>query len=94
VPPVNRRSLFSIACGVLIVIGLLFVAIGVVYLTKTASHLPSYFPGHVRHRKHQHHYTKRGAAALVVAVLAFVGAFFAWTTAKSSSSASSAEPMV
>jgi hypothetical protein len=61
---------------VLIVIGLVFVAVGIVYFTVTAPDLPGFVPGHVDHAVHARHYTKRGIAAFVVAAVAFVAAFF------------------
>jgi hypothetical protein len=60
----------------LIVIGLLFIALAVVYLTTTAPDLPSFIPGHVAHVKHARKYSKRGIAAIVVAVAAFVGVYY------------------
>jgi predicted membrane channel-forming protein YqfA (hemolysin III family) len=70
----RRLSLIS---WVLIVVGLVFLAVGVIYFAYTAPDLPSFIPGHVDHVEHANHYTKRGVAGIAVAVLAFVGAFVA-----------------
>src|SRR5258708_2823630 len=61
---------------VLIVVGLAFLAVGIIYFTVTAPDLPGFIPGHVDRAVHARHYTKRGIAAIAVAVLAFVAAFF------------------
>ena len=61
---------------VLIVVGILFVVVGVIYLTTAAPDLPSFIPGHVAHVKHARKYSKRGIAAIAVAVAAFAGAFY------------------
>jgi hypothetical protein len=57
----------------LVVIGVLCLVAAVVYLTKPASQLPSFFPGHdaAVHGKH----FKHGLAAIGVAVIAFIGAW-------------------
>jgi hypothetical protein len=58
----------------LIVLGVLFVAAGVVYLSRPASQLPSFFPGHdaAVHGKH----FKHGLAMFGLAVLAWAAAWF------------------
>ena len=56
-------------------VGLLFVAIGVIYLTTTAANLPSFVPGHVAHAD-SGKYKKRGVASIVVALAAFAGVYF------------------
>jgi uncharacterized membrane protein len=80
-PPMRRISPISWA---LIVIGVVFIVVGVVYMTHTPPHLPSFFPGHVhavvnpgrKHQKFQKKYTKRGIASFVVAAGAFIGVFY------------------
>jgi preprotein translocase subunit SecY len=81
-PPMRRISPVS---WVLIVIGVVFVVVGVIYMTQTPPHLPSFLPGHVKvgvvfpgrkHPKYQKKYTKRGIASFVVAAGAFVGVFY------------------
>jgi hypothetical protein len=49
-------------------------AVGVLYLTDTAAHLPSFFPGHAAGST-KHHY-KHGLAALTLAILALGVAWF------------------
>jgi hypothetical protein len=58
----------------LIVLGLLFAAVGVVYLAKTAAHLPSFFPGH--QAGYAHHHTKHALAAFALAIVSWAGAWF------------------
>jgi hypothetical protein len=58
----------------LIVLGLVFAAVGVVYLTQTAAHLPSFFPGHQAGLAH--HHTKHALVAFALAVLSWIGAWF------------------
>jgi hypothetical protein len=65
------------ALGILlVVVGIIGLVVGVIYLTQTAGHLPSFFPGHNAHAKG--HHTKRGIAGLVVGgIFVIVGAFMA-----------------
>jgi hypothetical protein len=77
------RSLISPLAIGLLVVGVLLAVVGVVYLTTAASHLPSFFPGHLaphRLRNGQfirtHASKKKGIFALFVAVLVFGGAWF------------------
>jgi amino acid permease len=60
----------------LIVVGLAFLVLGVIYLTITGPNLPSFIPGHVGPVKNAGHYNKRGVASLAVAVAAFVGVYY------------------
>jgi hypothetical protein len=53
---------------------ILLVVVGVLYLTDTAAHLPSFFPGHAAGST-KHHY-KHGLAALTLAILAIGAAWF------------------
>jgi cell division protein FtsX len=57
----------------LAVIGVALVAVSIVYFTSSAGHLPSFFPGHKQASGHKH--TKHAIAALVVALIAFGGAW-------------------
>jgi hypothetical protein len=50
------------------------VIIGIIYVTKTADGLPSFFPGHSAGSAH--HHTKHGIAAFGLAALALIGAWF------------------
>jgi hypothetical protein len=69
---------------VLAVLGVVFLAVGLVYLTVHANKLPSFFPGHVATRygkKHHnalptHAHTKRGFVAIILAIASFVGAYW------------------
>ncbi|HEY2166393.1 MAG TPA: hypothetical protein VGH01_04445 [Jatrophihabitantaceae bacterium] len=54
----------------LVIIGVVLAVIAVVYFSRTAGHLPSFFPGH--QSGSTHHHTKHGIAAAVVALIAFV----------------------
>jgi len=58
----------------LIVLGALFLAAAVVYATRSASQLPSWWLGHdaLRHTKHYKH----AAAAVLLALACFAGAWF------------------
>jgi amino acid permease len=73
---VADRTRFKIRplTAVLIVLAVVFVALGVVYFTTTASKLPSFFPGH--QAGSTRHHTKHGIAMLGLAVLALIGAWF------------------
>ena len=59
--------------ALLVVLGIALIVIGVVYLTQTANQLPSFFPGH--QAGSSHHHAKHGVAALILGVLAFLGAW-------------------
>jgi hypothetical protein len=58
----------------LIVLGLLFAVVGVVYLAKTAAQLPSFFPGH--QAGSAHHHTKHALVAFALAIVSWAGAWF------------------
>jgi hypothetical protein len=62
----------------LIILGIVFAAAGVLYLTETAAHLPSLLPGH--QAGSAHHHVKHALAAFVLALLAWTGAWL--TTGK------------
>lgn len=68
--------------GLLIAVAVLFVAAGVIYLTKTAGDLPTIFPGHQAHSVHKH--TKHGLAMFGLAGLALIGAWFSTAPERSS----------
>jgi len=57
-----------------VVLGVLLIAVAIVYLVDSASALPSFFPGH--EAGSTHHHVKHGIAALVVGLLCFVFAWF------------------
>jgi amino acid permease len=66
----------------LLVLVVLLVGVGIVYFTRTAADLPSFFPGHAA-RSTKHH-VKHGIAVLGVAVVVLIAAWF--TTAPTSGS--------
>jgi hypothetical protein len=57
-----------------VILGLVFLAIAIVYWTTAAGSLPSFFPGHEAGSSHIHF--KHGLAAAVVAAACFVFAWF------------------
>jgi hypothetical protein len=57
-----------------VLLGLVFLAIAVVYWVEPAGSLPSFFPGH--EAGSSHHHAKHGIAALIVAIACFVFAWF------------------
>jgi len=65
---------------VLIAVAIVFFVIAVVYFVTAANQLPSFFPGHAAHATK--HHTKHGLAALGVAVLAVIGAWFTTAPAR------------
>jgi hypothetical protein len=57
-----------------VVLGVVFLAIAIVYWTTDAGSLPSFFPGHEAGSSHIHF--KHGLAAAVVAAACFIFAWF------------------
>jgi hypothetical protein len=57
-----------------VVIGLVLLAVAVVYLVDSASALPSFFPGH--EAGSSHHHVKHGIAAAVLGVGSLIFAWF------------------
>jgi len=70
-------------------LGILFVVVAVIYFVQPEHSLPSFFPGHASASSAEanHHHTKHGIAALVVALVLFAFAWF--QTGPKASSASS-----
>jgi uncharacterized RDD family membrane protein YckC len=66
----KRRSLIIPA----VILGIVLLAVAVLYFVDPAKSLPSFFPGH--QAGSTHHHVKHGIAALVVALAAFVFAWF------------------
>lgn len=66
----NRRLLAVLA----IVVGIVLIAIAIVYWAEPASSLPSFFPGH--QAGSSHHHTKHGIAAFFVGLACLVFAWF------------------
>jgi len=58
----------------LVVLAIALVAVGVVYVTRTAADLPSFFPGHAAGVT-KHHY-KHSFVAFTLAIVTLVGAWF------------------
>jgi hypothetical protein len=71
--PSSRNAPVAVTAG-LIVLGLLFAVVGVVYLAKTATQLPSFFPGH--QAGSAHHHTKHALVAFALAIVSWAGAWF------------------
>jgi hypothetical protein len=59
---------------VLVVAAVVLIAIGVYYFVTPAHDLPAFVPGHEAHGTN--HHTKHGLAAIGLAVVALVGAWF------------------
>ena len=61
-----------------VVLGVLLLVVSVIYFIEPAHSLPSFFPGHVSatDAEANHHHTKHGIAALVVALALFAFAWF------------------
>jgi hypothetical protein len=66
----KRRALILPA----VVVGLLLLALGIVYFAEPAGSLPSFVPGHAAGSAH--HHVKHGIAAVLLAAAAFVYAWF------------------
>jgi len=71
----NRRLLVIGA----VIVGILLLVVAVIYFVEPAHSLPSFFPGHVSATDSEadHHHTKHGIAALIVALACFAFAWFA-----------------
>ena len=75
----GARVQFKPSTALLLVVGVLFVVLAVVYFTTAASSLPSVLPGH--QAGSTRHHTKHGIAMLGLAVLAWIGAWFSTSPA-------------
>lgn len=71
----SRRSSSQPIVIVLIVVGLLALAVGIIYLAVPVSKLPTWLPGHIAGKSY--HHVRRAMAAIVVAALCGVGAWLA-----------------
>jgi len=71
--PSSRNAPVAVTAG-LIVLGMLFAVVGVVYLAKTAAQLPSFFPGH--QAGSAHHHSKHALVAFALAIVSWAGAWF------------------
>ena len=72
-----------------VVLGVLLIVVAIVYFVTPEHSLPSFFPGHssASSAEANHHHTKHGIAALVVAVACFAFAWFQTGPKTSTSSA-------
>jgi uncharacterized RDD family membrane protein YckC len=57
-----------------VIVGVLLIAIAIIYFVDSASSLPSFFPGH--QAGSGHHHAKHGIAAFILGLGAFVYAWF------------------
>ncbi len=82
----NNRALIPLA----ILAGVVLLVIAGVYFAEPAKSLPSFFPGHVGTGSSEaaHHHVKHGIAAVVVALGAFVLAWFQTGPKRTTSAAS------
>lgn len=69
----TTRNTPPVVTYALVVLGVLFAVVGVIYFTRTAANLPSFFPGHLAGSAHKH--TKHGMAAVGVALVLWIGAW-------------------
>jgi hypothetical protein len=84
-------SLRRFVLPAVVLLGILLIVVAVIYFVQPEHSLPSFFPGHASATSAEanHHHTKHGIAALVVAVACFAFAWFA-TGPKASSARSHA----
>lgn len=61
-----------------IVVGILLIVVAIIYFVEPEHSLPSFFPGHASagSAEANHHHTKHGIAALIVALACFIFAWF------------------
>jgi hypothetical protein len=73
----SATTLSRLAIGA-IVLGVVLLVVAVIYFVTPAHSLPSFFPGHVStgSAEANHHHSKHGIAALIVALGCFVFAWF------------------
>jgi Na+/H+ antiporter NhaD/arsenite permease-like protein len=81
-----RRLVIPVA-----ILGVLMIVVAIVYFVQPEHSLPSFFPGHssATDPEANHHHTKHGIAAVVVALACFAFAWFQ-TGPKTDSASSSA----
>jgi len=82
---VSARNAPAAVTAGLIVLGVIFAALGGLYLARTAGQLPAFLPGH--QAGSGHHHTKHALAAFALAILSWAGAWF--TTGKRTRSTAS-----
>jgi hypothetical protein len=71
----RRRTGAVVLAVILVIIAILAAVAGIIYLTTASGSLPSFLPGKRAHNTG--HDTVRGWTAIVVAVIALIGAGFA-----------------
>jgi Na+/H+ antiporter NhaD/arsenite permease-like protein len=61
-----------------VLLGVLLIVVAIIYFVQPEHSLPSFFPGHASASSAEanHHHTKHGIAALVVALACFAFAWF------------------
>jgi NADH:ubiquinone oxidoreductase subunit 5 (subunit L)/multisubunit Na+/H+ antiporter MnhA subunit len=71
----NNRRMLVVPVALL---GVLLIVIAIIYFVQPEHSLPSFFPGHASATSAEanHHHTKHGIAALVVALACFAFAWF------------------
>jgi hypothetical protein len=67
----NDRLLAGLAS----LVGLVFIAVGVIYIALNEHDIPSFFPGHVSHPA-SHHHVKHGIAAILLGLACLAFAWF------------------
>jgi len=72
----SRARIYGIAAIVLVVLGVVFLVVGLLYLLLDASALPGFLPGHIPYSHFRH--TQRGIGGLVLAGVLFLLAAVAW----------------
>jgi hypothetical protein len=77
-PSASTRNAPAAVTAGLIALGVIFAALGAVYLARTAGQLPALLPGH--QAGSGHHHTRHALAAFALAILSWAGAWF--TTGK------------
>ncbi len=82
---ISARNAPAVLTAALIALGVIFAALGALYLARTAGQLPAFLPGH--QAGSGHHHTKHALAAFALATLSWAGAWF--TTGKRTRSTAS-----
>ena len=72
--PASARNAPAVVTAALIILGVIFAALGVLYLAKSAGQLPAFLPGH--QAGSAHHHTKHALAAFALALVSWAGAWF------------------
>ena len=74
----------QLTAGIAVLVGVLFLAVAVIYFITPAASLPGFLPGHEAGATAPH--IKHGVLALALAVCAFVAARFAYGAAPGAAS--------